>query len=199
MLILKDSGRKRNPAQASVRLCVDKPVLSIYSHSLKEIKLVVFKHRRFSLFLEDQFFQILIVWYTGWERKYTRPLVFRCIVDESLNKAIGIINFAKPFLNFIDDTMIWFLNSKLDFNPSCAKDFRNLISMVIWCINWRRLLALIFFQPSLFVLVFHIEKLWARIDVVFDGLNRFFIRKSPVLAKITHNLWTENRQTGRFH
>ena len=23
-----------------------------------------------------------------------------------LNKAIGIINFAKPFLNFIDDTMI---------------------------------------------------------------------------------------------
>ena len=23
-------------------------------------------------------------------------------------------NFAKPFLNFVDDTMIWFLNSKLD-------------------------------------------------------------------------------------
>ena len=26
-----------------------------------------------------------------------------------------------------------------------AKDFRNLISMVTWCINWRRLLALIIF------------------------------------------------------
>ena len=27
------------------------------------------------------------------------------------------------------------LNSKLDLNLSCAKDFRNLISMVTWCIN----------------------------------------------------------------
>ena len=49
---------------------------------------------------------------------------------------------------FIDDTMIWFLNSKLDLNLSCAKDFRNLISMVTWCISWRRLLALIIFQRS---------------------------------------------------
>ena len=28
-------------------------------------------------------------------------------------------------------------------NLSCVKDFPNLISMVTWCINWRRLLALI--------------------------------------------------------
>ena len=42
--------------------------------------------------------------------------------------------------------MIWYLNSKLDLNLSCAKEFRNLNSMVTWCINWRRLLALIFFQ-----------------------------------------------------
>ena len=48
------------------------------------------------------------------------------------NKAIVIINFAKHFQNFIDDTMIWFLNSKLDLNLFCAKDFRNLISMVTW-------------------------------------------------------------------
>ena len=27
------------------------------------------------------------------------------------------------------------LNSKLDLNRSCAKDFQNLISMVTWCIN----------------------------------------------------------------
>ena len=60
----------------------------------------------------------------------------------------GIINLAKHFQNFIDDTMIWFLNSKLDLNLSCAKDFRNLISMVTWCISWRRLLALIIFQRS---------------------------------------------------
>ena len=33
------------------------------------------------------------------------------------------------------DTEATFLNSKLDLNLSCAKDFRNLISMVTWCIN----------------------------------------------------------------
>ena len=59
------------------------------------------------------------------------------------NKAIGIIIFAKPFLNFIDDTMIWYLNSKLDLNLSCAKDFWNLNSTVTWFINWRRLLELL--------------------------------------------------------
>ena len=64
------------------------------------------------------------------------------------HEAICIINFTKPFLNFIDVTMIWFLNSKLDLNLSCAKYFRNLISMVTWCINWRRLLALIIFLHS---------------------------------------------------
>ena len=64
-----------------------------------------------------------------------------------LNKAIGIINFAKYFLNIIDDTVIWYLKSKLDLNLSCAKDFRNLNSMVTWCI-WRRLLAQIIFQRS---------------------------------------------------
>ena len=44
--------------------------------------------------------------------------------------------------------MIWYLNSKLDLNLSCAKDFQNLNSMVTWCTNWRRLLALIIFQRS---------------------------------------------------
>ena len=41
------------------------------------------------------------------------------------------------------------LNSKLDLNLSFAKDFRNLSSMVTWCINLGRLLALIIFQRSL--------------------------------------------------
>ena len=44
--------------------------------------------------------------------------------------------------------MIWYLNSKLDLHLSCAKDFGNLKSMVTWCMNWRRLLALIIFQRS---------------------------------------------------
>ena len=44
--------------------------------------------------------------------------------------------------------MVWYLNSKLDLNLSCIKDFWNLNSMGTWCINWRRLLALIIFQRS---------------------------------------------------
>ena len=74
-----------------------------------------------------------------------------------LNKAIGIINFAKSFLNFIDDTMIWYLNSKLDINLSCVKGFRNLNSMVTWCINWRRLLALIFLAQFIKIISHYIK------------------------------------------
>ena len=36
----------------------------------------------------------------------TSTLSVNCYRRNSLNKTIRIINFAKPFLNFIDDTMI---------------------------------------------------------------------------------------------
>ena len=36
----------------------------------------------------------------------TSTLTINCYLTNFLNKVIGIINFAKPFLNFIDDTMI---------------------------------------------------------------------------------------------
>ena len=65
----------------------------------------------------------------------TSTLAINCQLGNFLNTAIGIINFAKPFLNFIDDTMILYLNSKLDLNLSCAMVFRNLNSMVTGCIN----------------------------------------------------------------
>ena len=65
----------------------------------------------------------------------TSTLAINCQLRNFLNTAIGIINFAKPFLNFIDDTMILYLNSKLDLNLSCAMVFRNLNSMVTGCIN----------------------------------------------------------------
>ena len=57
-------------------------------------------------------------------------LAINWLLRNFLNKAIGIINFAKHFQNFIDDTMIEFLNFKFDLNLSRAKDFQNLISMV---------------------------------------------------------------------
>ena len=65
----------------------------------------------------------------------TSTFAKKLLTPNFLNKAISIINLAKPFLNFINNTMISFLNSKLDLNLSCAKDFRNLISIVTWCIN----------------------------------------------------------------
>ena len=36
----------------------------------------------------------------------TLTLAINCELRNFLNKATGIINFAKPFLNIIDDTMI---------------------------------------------------------------------------------------------
>ena len=36
----------------------------------------------------------------------TSTLAINCKLKNFLNKAIGIKNFEKPFLNFIDDTMI---------------------------------------------------------------------------------------------
>ena len=51
-------------------------------------------------------------------------------------KFICVINFAKPFLKFIADTIIWYLNSMLDFNISCSKDFRNMSFMMTKCISW---------------------------------------------------------------
>ena len=72
----------------------------------------------------------------------------KLLTQKLLKQGYQYHKLRKSFSNFIDDTMIWFLNSKLDLNLSCTKDFRNLISMVTWCINWRRLLGLIIFQRS---------------------------------------------------
>ena len=62
-------------------------------------------------------------------------LAVGCWLGDFLNKAIGVINFAKHFQNFMDDAVVWFLNSRLGLGLSCARDFRGLISMVTWCIG----------------------------------------------------------------
>ena len=72
----------------------------------------------------------------------------KLLTQNFINKAIGIINFAKPFLNFINDTMISYPNSKLDINLSCAMDFRSLNSMATWCINWKKIVGFNNFQRS---------------------------------------------------
>ena len=65
------------------------------------------------------------------EHNTTSQILSRLDLRNFLNKAIGIIlNFAKPF-RYYDLN----LNSKLDLYLSCAIDFRNLNSMVTWCIN----------------------------------------------------------------
>ena len=58
------------------------------------------------------------------------------------------------------------MNSKLNLNLSCAKDFRNLISMVTWCINWRRLLALLFFSAQFIKIMSHYKKIGYKINVL---------------------------------
>ena len=65
-----------------------------------------------------------------------------------LTQKLSVSLASQNLYNFIDDTMIWYLNSNLDLNLSCAKDFWNLNSMVTWWLNWSRLLALIIFQRS---------------------------------------------------
>ena len=44
----------------------------------------------------------------------TSTLAINYKLRNFLNKAIGIKNFTKPFLNFIGDTLILYLNSKFD-------------------------------------------------------------------------------------
>ena len=38
------------------------------------------------------------------------------------------------FLDFIDDTMVWFLSFRLGLGLSCAGGFRGLVSAVTWCV-----------------------------------------------------------------
>ena len=59
----------------------------------------------------------------------------KLLTQKILKQSYRYHKLRKPFLNFIDDTLILYLNSKLHLNLSCAKDFQNLNSMVIWCIN----------------------------------------------------------------
>ena len=72
----------------------------------------------------------------------------KLLTQKLLKQGYRYHKLRKTFSKFCRRYLIWFLNSKLDLNLSCAKDFRNLISMVTWCISWRRLLALIIFQRS---------------------------------------------------
>ena len=81
----------------------------------------------------------------------TSTLEINCYLKNFLNKAI-----VKPFLNCIDDTTIWYLNSKMDL----TKDFRNLNSMVTWCINWKKkLLALIIFSAQFIKIISHYKRI----------------------------------------
>ena len=46
----------------------------------------------------------------------------KLLTQKFLKQGYRYHKLRKPFSNFIDNTMIWFLNSKLDLNLSCAKD-----------------------------------------------------------------------------
>ena len=93
--------------------------------------------------------------------------------------------------------MIWYLNSKLDFNLSCAKDFRNLNSMVTWCINFR-LFALIIFSAK-----FPIIK---RLSITLMYCNRRLhawlsiqSRLAILLSSLIASLWVGLQTLLRFY
>ena len=72
----------------------------------------------------------------------------KLLTQKLLKQGYRYHKLRKTFSKFYRRYYDLISNSKFDLNLSCAKDFRNLISMVTWCINWRRLLALIIFQRS---------------------------------------------------
>ena len=59
----------------------------------------------------------------------------KLLTQKLLKQGYGYHTICKTYLNFIDDTMIWYLNSKMDLNLSCAKEFRNLNYMVTWFLD----------------------------------------------------------------
>ena len=62
--------------------------------------------------------------------------------------------------------MIWYLNSKLDLNLSCAKDFRNLNSMVTWYYKFRKIVGSNNFSAQFIKIMSHYKKIGHNIYVL---------------------------------
>ena len=96
--------------------------------------------------------------------------------------------------------MIWYLNSKLNLNLSCTKDFRNLNSMVTWCINWRRLLVPIIFSAQIIKIISH----YKRLAITLMYCNRLHAlwstqsRLAPLLSSLIARRWVGLRTLWRF-
>ena len=52
----------------------------------------------------------------------------KLLTQKLLKQRYRYHKFAKPFLNFIDDTTNWYVNSKLDLNLSCAKNLNSMVT-----------------------------------------------------------------------
>ena len=59
----------------------------------------------------------------------------KLLTQKLLKQGYRYHKLSKTYPNFIEDTIILYLNSKLNLNLSCAKEFRNLNSVVTWCIK----------------------------------------------------------------
>ena len=100
-------------------------------------------------FVVRYFISILVLQSSFWGRE-SWLLCLICLpgvswwLDGSSSRCHGVV--CGLWLWYFLIILTYFFISKL--NLSCAKDFRNLNSMVTWCINWRRLMALIIFQRS---------------------------------------------------
>ena len=54
----------------------------------------------------------------------------------------------------------------LDLNPSCAKDFQNLNSMVNWCINCEKIVDSNNFSAQFIYIISHYKKIGYNINVL---------------------------------
>ena len=89
------------------------------------------------------------------------------------------------FSKFYRQYYTWYLNCKLDLNLSCDKEFRKPSSIVTWCINWRRLFALILFSAQFIKIISHYKKICYNINACLV-VNPITVGNYAFLFNCTH-------------
>ena len=90
----------------------------------------------------------------------TSTLAKKLLTQKLLKNIIGIINFAKPFLNFIDDSKF-----QVGLGLSCAKDSCNLNSKVT-VYKLKRIVGSNNFSAQFIKIISHYKKIGYNINVL---------------------------------
>ena len=87
----------------------------------------------------------------------------KLLTQKLLKQSYRYQKIRKTFSKFYRRYYDFISNSKLDLYLSCVKDFRNLNSMVTWCINWRRSNI---FSAQFIKIISHYKKICYSINVL---------------------------------